>query len=77
MKNNIDVYTLYDRLIDWDLFTSEELELITKINGLTLETLSDCLFVRYGYDAEQFLEEMQEEEETEEDWEDEEDEEEE
>lgn len=72
----ITVEALYDLLIELNLFTEEELQLITCINGFSLETLSDCLYCRYGYDAEQFLEEMQEEEEELEDWEDDEDEEE-
>ena len=53
---------LFELLIDLNLFTEQELQLVTCINGFSMETLSDCLFCRYGYDAEQFLEEMQEEE---------------
>lgn len=70
--NDIDINLLYDILIDWDLFTSEELDLIIKINGYNLRTLEDCLFVRYGYSLEQFIldnwtdEEDWEDEETEE-----------
>ena len=49
---------LYEELIDRELFTEEELQLITCINGFTVETLNDCLFARYGYrDLSQMLEE--------------------
>ena len=53
--NDIDINLLYDILIDWDLFTSEELNLITKINGYNLKTLENCLFARYGCSLEQFI----------------------
>ena len=54
----ITVADLYDQLIDLNLFTEEELNLITCINGFTVETLNNCLFARYGYrDLSQMLEE--------------------
>jgi len=56
-----DVEDLFNQLIDLNLFTAEELELITCINGFTVETLNDCLFARYGYrDINQMLEEWEE-----------------
>lgn len=52
---------LYYELIVHELFTQDELELITNINGFTVETLNDCIFARYGYrDLEQMLEEEEE-----------------
>ena len=36
-------------LVDNGYFTDEELQLITNINGYTLETLNDCIYARYGY----------------------------
>jgi len=40
---------LYEKLIDEGLFTSEELDLITSINGYSIDTLNDCIYARYGY----------------------------
>ena len=55
-----DVAALYFQLIERGLFTEAELNLITDINGFTVETLNDCLFSRYGYRS---LDQMLEEEE--------------
>ena len=53
-----DATDLFDELIERGLFTEKELQLITCINGFTVETLNDCLFARYGYrDLSQMLEE--------------------
>lgn len=46
MKN---VVALYDELISRGMFTNDELELITNINGLSIETLNDCIYSRFGY----------------------------
>lgn len=43
------VTELYDALIDEGLFTSDELDLITSINGYSTDTLNDCIYARYGY----------------------------
>lgn len=61
-----DINYIYDLLIELGMFTEEELQLVTCINGFSIETLSDCLFVRYGYDVEQFIEELEENAEEEE-----------
>ena len=59
-----DVYSL---LIDLNMFTAEELELLTKINGFNFQTLEDALYCRFGYRSiDQFIEELEEEEEEEE-----------
>lgn len=48
---------LYDLLLDQELFTNEELRLLTNINGLSIETLNDAIYSRYGYrDYEQMKE---------------------
>lgn len=53
-----DVNEVYNHLVDNHYFTSEELNLITNINGYTVDTLNDCLYSKYGYrDLEQLLEE--------------------
>lgn len=39
---------IYELLIYMDLFTEQELDLITCINGYSIETLDDCCYARYG-----------------------------
>jgi hypothetical protein len=52
-----EVDYMYDTLIDMGLFTEDELSLVTSINGYSIDTLNDCLYVRYGYRSlEQYLE---------------------
>ena len=47
---------LYNYYIDSEMFTQNELDLITNINGWNVETFNDVLFARYGYrDLEQML----------------------
>ena len=42
-------------LVQCFIATDEELELVTSINGLNMETLNDVLYVRTGYrDWEQY-----------------------
>lgn len=45
----LDVNELYETLVDEELFTEDELRLITDINGYSIDTLNDCIFARYGY----------------------------
>jgi hypothetical protein len=53
-----DVEDLWSYFEDNELFTSKELELITGMNGYSVETLNDALYVRYGYRSlDQMLEE--------------------
>ena len=55
-KDFKDVNELWDELLECDLFTYEELQLITNINGYSVETLNDAIFARYGYrDLEQMM----------------------
>ena len=56
---NDDVIYVWERLVDAGYFTDAELELITNINGYTMETLNDCIYARYGYRS---LEQMEESE---------------
>ena len=57
-KDFKDVNYLWDALVDGDLFTYEELQLLTNINGYSVETLNDAIFARYGYrDYNQMMEE--------------------
>ena len=62
MSDFKDVNELWDELLECDLFTEEELRLLTNINGYSLETLNDAIFARYGYrDLEQMMEEWKNE----------------
>jgi chemotaxis regulatin CheY-phosphate phosphatase CheZ len=47
MKEKID--QMWDWLLDMGIATEEELQLVTDINGYSLETLNDILFARTGY----------------------------
>jgi hypothetical protein len=50
---------LYAELLELELFTEEELQLITDLNGYNIETLNNALFCRYGYrNLSQMLEEQ-------------------
>ena len=53
-----DVADFWNELVDRDFFTDKELELVTAINGYSVDTLSDCLYARYGYYT---LEQMEDE----------------
>ena len=44
-----DVSDFWNELVDRGFFTDKELELVTSINGYSVDTLSDCLHARYGY----------------------------
>lgn len=39
---------IYQLLIEQELFTENELNLVTCINGYNMETLNDCAYARYG-----------------------------
>ena len=52
-----DVDELYNFLLDFEMFTENELQLVTSINGYYLSTLLDCLYSRYGIRS---LEQLQE-----------------
>lgn len=45
----LTVNELWAELVELDLFTNDELQLLTNINGLSVETLNDAIFARYGY----------------------------
>lgn len=48
---------LWDLLVDNNIATEQELELVSDINGWSVKTLNDILYVRTGYrDFEQFKE---------------------
>lgn len=56
-KNFNDVDVLWNELLEQELFTYDELRLLTNINGYSVETLNDAIYSRYGYrDYEQMME---------------------
>lgn len=44
-----EVMKVYEELIERGIATESELELITYINGLNIDTLNDVIYVRTGY----------------------------
>ena len=52
-----DPMKVYEDLIDHDLFTQAELDLVTNGWGLNMDTLNTACQVRFGMDADQVLEE--------------------
>ena len=48
-KEEWEVSDLWDRLVDEDIATSRELELVTDIVGYTQEAMYDVLYARTGY----------------------------
>ena len=48
----------WDLIVSFGIATEEELDLVTKIAGYTIEVLDNVVYTRTGYrDIEQFLEE--------------------
>lgn len=46
----------YDYLVNYEIATGDEIDLVTSINGYNEKSLDDILFVRTGYrDLEQYL----------------------
>lgn len=55
-KDFNDVNVLWNELLEQELFTYDELRLLTNINGYSVETLNDAIYSRYGYrDYEQMM----------------------
>jgi len=40
---------VYERLIVEEYFTEDELNLVVKAFGATIENLNKCIYTRYGY----------------------------
>ena len=40
---------IYDKLIELNIATEEEIDLVCCINGCTIDTLNDILYARTGY----------------------------
>ena len=44
----MNVNEMYEAFINAGLFTEDEAQLVTYINGFSVETLEDMLYARYG-----------------------------
>lgn len=47
MNRNIE--RVWETLVDMGIATDEELQLVTSINGYSIETLNEVIYVRTGY----------------------------
>lgn len=47
MNRNIEC--VWETLVDMEIATDEELQLVTSINGYNIDTLNDIIYVRTGY----------------------------
>ena len=57
------VEEIWDKIIEHNLATTEELQLVTQINGYHKQSLDDVIYARTGYnDIEQYLDEDEDEE---------------
>ena len=57
MKTQDELNTMYDTMLELELCTFEEIELVTSINGYNEQALNDIVFVRTGYNSlEQYTE---------------------
>lgn len=52
----MELNEIYNYLIEMEIVTEGEIELVTTINGYSEETLNDIIYVKSGYhDIEQYL----------------------
>ncbi len=48
---------IFDFIVEWNIATEEEIQLVTNINGWNEDSLNDIIYVRSGYrDMEQYKE---------------------
>ena len=56
-KMNKQIEKLWDLIVNYELATDSTLQLVTRLNGYTLETLEDVLYALTGYHSyDQFME---------------------
>jgi hypothetical protein len=51
MKTQEQLNNMYDTILELELCTVEELELVTSINGFNEQALNDIVYVREGYNT--------------------------
>ena len=49
MKTTDQLNNMYDTILELELATFEELELVTSINGFNEQAMNDIVYVREGY----------------------------
>ena len=57
--SNNDIYELWDYLIDNEIATEKEINLVTSINGTNLDSLESILYSRTGYRSLEQIQEME------------------
>ena len=40
---------IFDFIVEWNIATEDEIQLVTKINGWNEESLNDIIYVKTGY----------------------------
>ena len=56
---NYTIEQVWDLLLQYDIATENELQLVTTINGYSIDSLNDILYARTGLrDIEQLLDEI-------------------
>ena len=57
---NYTIEQVWDLLLQYDIATENELQLVTTINGYNIDSLNDILYARTGLrDIEQLLDEIE------------------
>jgi hypothetical protein len=51
MKTTEQLNNMYDTILELELCTVEELELVTSINGFNEQAMNDIVYVREGYNT--------------------------
>jgi hypothetical protein len=51
MKTQDQLNHMYDTILELELCTVEELELVTSINGFNEQAINDIVYVREGYNT--------------------------
>jgi hypothetical protein len=51
MKTTEQLNEMYDTILELELCTVEELELVTSINGFNEQAMNDIVYVREGYNT--------------------------
>jgi hypothetical protein len=51
MKTTEQLNEMYDTILELELCTVEELELVTSINGFNEQAINDIVYVREGYNT--------------------------
>jgi hypothetical protein len=53
-QEKMTITNMYDYLLEHDIATSKEINLVTHINGYSRQTMIDIIEVRTGFDFDQY-----------------------